>query len=170
MAATAYDADDGSDRMIFTEPCGPVNRIVFAVFGALTFLAPWELLIRPGHPFELGKLPFWFISIGALSVGLPLLTGAALGLSRTLVIDFAARRFDESGRGSFGLRLARACGFDELDEIVVVEDTWSDGPPQWRLEARFSTTPKPWPIRTLLSEVGANALADEIRARIARAA
>lgn len=162
---TLYDAPDGSDRMIFHEPCGLVQRAVFFFGGAMTFLAPWELLIRPGHPFELGKLPFWFISAGAMSIGIPLLIAAILGVERTLVIDFAARRFEEHGRGRFGLRILRALPFEQLDELAVVEETWSDGPSQWLVEARFGCVPKPLPIRTLVTESGAKALLDAIERR-----
>lgn len=163
---TRYDAPDGSDRMTFHEPCGLVLRAVLLFGAAVTFMAPWELLIRPGHPFELGKLPFWFISAGALSIGLPMLVGAILGLERTLTIDFSERRFEEAGRGQFGLRLNRSRPFDHLDDLAVIEHQWSDGPVEWSVEARFRAPGKPWPIRTLTNEVAALALRDTIAARM----
>lgn len=164
---TRYDAPDGGDRMIFHEPCGPVLRAVLFFGAAVTFMAPWELLIRPGHPFELGALPFWFISAGALSIGLPLLVGAILGLDRTLTIDFVERRFEEAGRGQFGISLHRARPFDQLEDLAVVENQWSDGPVEWRVEARFRVPGKPWSIRTLTNEAAALALRDTIAARMA---
>lgn len=163
-----YDAPDGSDRMIFPDSLHVVVRIMLAGFGAMTFLAPWELLIRPGHPFTFGALPFWFIAIGALSVGVPILFGALLGFERTLTLDFEGRRFVETTTAAFGLRFTRAHRFEDLVALDVVEHDWSDGPTEWDVTARFATARRPWSIRRLGSEASARALVDEIRLRMDR--
>lgn len=163
-----YDAPDGTDRMIFHEPLFVGVRILLAVGGAVTLLALWELLIRPGRPFHLAMLPFWFVSLGALSIGLPLLFGAIMGFERTLTLDFERRRVLDTTTAAFGLRFDRARDFAELVDFVVTESSWSDGPPNWVVGARFSTGDRPWSIRSLASEGAARALIDEIRARMHR--
>ncbi|MCE1236008.1 MAG: hypothetical protein LWW93_06580 [Hyphomicrobiales bacterium] len=165
-------AEDGGDRMVFTNRFPVAIRIVLAVIGAMTFLAPWELLIRPGHPFQWAMIPFWIISLGALSVGLPVLVAALVGLETTMTIDFERRRFVETAAGAFGLRFSRARDFSALVDLSVEEDTFSDGPSSWDVIARFSVPAgrKPWTIRSLASEPAAEALRVEIRSRMERAA
>jgi hypothetical protein len=164
-----YDAADGGARMVFDETFPWPLRLLLGAFGLMTFVAPWDLLIRPGHPFELGKLPFWFLSLGALSIGVPLLAAAVAGPERTLAIDFDRGLFVETTRFAFGWVVARSRRFADLDRLEVVEQDWSDGPSEWRLAARFAATAKPWPIRTLRSRAAAEALRDEIAERLAAA-
>ena len=170
--STIDDAEDGGGGMVFTTRMPLPIRIVLAVIGAMTFLAPWELLIRPGHPFEWGKIPFWIISLGAVAVGTPVLAAALLGLETTLTIDFERRRFVETTTGAFGLHFDRARDFAALVDLTVVEDAFSDGPSSWDVTAQFSrpVRSKPWTIRSLATQAAAEALRAEIRARIDRAA
>ncbi len=169
--ATIYDTDDGRGGMVFDEPSGIVRRIVFTGFGLTTFLAPWELLIRPrGDPFTLGMLPLWFVSLGALSVGVPMIVGGVLGPSRRLEIDFGARRVIERGKGAFGIAFASSRDFDQIAAVDVVENNWSDGPSEWDVVLRFADGAKPWNVRRLTTEAAARALAEEILARMGRAA
>lgn len=160
---------EGSGYPTFEEPTTPVTRTVFAVFGLATFLAPWELLIRPGHPFELGKLPFWLISLGALAIGAPMVIAAILGPSRRLVVDTDRRLFVETTRAAFGLNLSRSRRFADLVELAVVEDDWTDGPATWRVEARFRASRRPWTIRTFAGRAAAERQRDDLAARIVRA-
>lgn len=160
---------EGHGHPTFEEPTTPVTRAVIAVFGLATLLAPWDLLIRPGHPFELGKLPFWFISLGALAIGVPMLIGAILGPSRRLVVDTDRHLFVETTRAAFGLNLSRSRRFADLVGLAVVEDDWSDGPSTWRVEARFRESRRPWTIRTFLDRVAAERLRADLAERIVRA-
>lgn len=166
MLRGLYDAGDG-DRMVFVDGFGLLPRLVFGGLGVLSLLAPWELLIRSGDPFRLVVLPFWIISLGALSVGVPMLIGAVLGLERTLVVDMDQRYVVETTRGAFGLRYERRRHFVDLIDLEVEESSFSDGPTRWNVIARFATG-KPWPIRTLETEAGARDLVAEIRDRMAR--
>lgn len=161
-----YDATDGSDRMVFDEPLPLPLRFVFVAFGAMTFLAPWELLIRPGHPFRLGALPFWFISFAALSIGLPLIVAGLLGPQRNLSLDFHGRCLRETVRIVFRMELVRVRRFAELASLAVIEVDWSDGPSDWRIDAVFRDGSRPWPIRRLTSQAAAEALRDEILTRM----
>lgn len=167
--ATIYDTDDGG--MVFDEPSGIVQRVVFTGFGLTTLLAPWELLIRPrGSIFTLGMLPFWFISLGALSIGVPMIVGGVLGLSRRLEFDFRARRVIERGKGAFGIAFASVRDLDRIATVDVAENAWSDGPSEWDVVLRFADGAKPWSVRRLTTEAAARALAEEILARMGRGA
>lgn len=165
-----YDAEDGGDRMVFTNRLPTAIRVVLALVGAMTFLAPYELLVGPGHPFQWAMIPFWIISIGALAVGLPVLAAALVGLETTMTIDFERRRFVETATGAFGLRFGRARDFAALVDLSVEEDTFSDGPSSWDVIARFSDPAgrKPWTIRSLDSPAAAEGLLAEIRMRMER--
>ncbi len=158
-----------TDRLRFDEPLTWSARILLAGFGAATFLAPWDLLVRPGHAFELGKVPFWFISAGALAVGLPCLVAALLGVSRSVEVDFDRRLIVERGRGGFGIVFDRSRRVADLVGVEVVENAWSDGPSGWEVEARFGIG-RPWRLSCHRDRASAEAKRDEIRARLAAAA
>jgi hypothetical protein len=157
---------EANDTMTFHEPFGPADRVIVAAGGLFTFMAPWELLIKHGHnPFRLVMLPFWVISLGALSIGLPLLASAMLGGGRTLVFDFAARTLVERVEGSFRFGWTRTRSFAQIAALAVVEDRWTDGPAEWLIEARPANGGKPWHIAKRTSEKAATALAEEIACR-----
>ncbi|NLH83149.1 MAG: hypothetical protein GX458_20270 [Phyllobacteriaceae bacterium] len=146
---------------------GPAVRVLLGGFGLFTFLAPWELLVRPGHPFELAELPFWLVSLGALAVGLPMLAGEILGLAREIVVDFDRRLVVETTRGDFGLRFCRALRFADVVAVEMVENDWSDGPSTWEVVARIAGARRAWSIHTFSGRQAAEALRDDLATRIA---
>jgi hypothetical protein len=165
-SASPLPTEPATDRLRFDEPMTIAARILLAGFGAMTFLAPWDLLIRPGHAFEFGKLPFWFLSAGALAVGLPCLFAAILGISRSVAIDFERRLLIERGRGGFGISFDRSRRFADLIGLEVVENAWSDGPSTWEVEAHFGIG-RPWRLARHRDRATAEAMRATLAARIA---
>ena len=168
-SASPLITEPATDRLRFDEPMTIAARILLAGFGAMTFLAPCDLLIRPGHPFEFGKLPFWFLSAGALAVGLPCLLAAVLGVSRSVAVDFERRLLIERGRGGFGISFDRSRRFADLIGLEVVENAWSDGPSVWEVEAHFGIG-RPWRLAVHRERAMAEAMREMLAARIAAGA
>src|SRR5262245_39856101 len=78
---------------VYHQPLTAVTRVFFLAGAAVTLLAPYDLLIRPGVPvFQLGMIPFWVIAGGACLVGLILLAAAILGYTKTVSFDRLRRR------------------------------------------------------------------------------
>lgn len=158
---------EDEDALVFHHPMPWVVRIVVGAGGCFTFLAPWDLLFRPGlHPFQLGMLPFWFISLGALAVGMPMLAAAIVGATRTVTFDFRRRRLiDVFDSRTFGLRWARAHGFADIADIVVEKNGFTDGPDEWDVSVRIRNRERPLPLATRSTEAAADALAQRLRER-----
>jgi hypothetical protein len=155
------------ERLVFHEPFGILARIIIGAFGMLTFLAPWDLLIRPYiDPFQWRMWPAWLISLGALSIGIPFVLAAGLGFERTVVLDFSNRTITEHGRGTLGIGFTRRRPIDSITAIVVVKEGWSDGPPAWRVEARFTEKVGTWDIALRDSREAADMLATELSIRL----
>lgn len=161
---------DDDDLCVFHHPMPAFVRIVIGIGACFTFLAPWELLLRPGlHPFHLGMLPFWIISLGALSIGLPLLAAAIVGATRTLTFDFRRRRLIEVlDSRTFGLTWTRDFGFAEIAAIAVEKNTFTDGPDEWDVFVRVRDRKRPLAVAKRSSEEAADALARRLGDRMGR--
>jgi hypothetical protein len=154
-------------RLVFREPFGIVSRILIGAFGLLTFIVPWDLLIRPYiDPFQWRMWPAWLISIAALSIGVPFVLAAALGFDRTVTLDFSRNTISERGRGTLGIGFARTRPLDSVTAIVIVKEGWSDGPPHWRVEARFTEKVGTWDIALRDTREAAEQLAMELSIRL----
>ncbi|MDK9696928.1 MAG: hypothetical protein OEL76_11095 [Siculibacillus sp.] len=156
------EATSGRD-LVHRETTGAATRVILAVAGCFTLLAPWELLIRPGvNPFQWGMAPFWAISFGALSVGVPCFLGAVFGPSRTLHFDAGRRELIDRGAISTGLAWARTHAFADLGPIVVAENDWSDGPSTWVVELTVAGRKRPLRVVDLPTKAGAEAVAADL--------
>lgn len=159
---------DAPNEIVFHTPMPTFVRILLAGAAAMTFLAPWELLIRPRvDPFHLAMLPFWIISLGALSIGLPLLLAAIVGADRTVRFDAERRRLIETGRTAAGLTWNRAWGFDEIETVVVEKDTFTENGESWDVFLRLRGRKKRFPVAARGSRAAAETLADRLRQCIA---
>lgn len=155
---------EAPNEIVFHTPMPTFVRILLGGAAALTFLAPWELLIRPrGDPFQIAMLPFWIISLGALSIGVPLLLAAIVGAERTVRFDGERRRLIETGRTAGGLTWARAWGFDEVETVMVEEDTFTENGESWDVFLRLRGRKQPFAIASRGSRAAAEALADRLR-------
>lgn len=118
-------------QLVFRQVMGPGTRFVIALAGLFCFFPTYDLLIRPGvNVLRPGMLPFWFIALGAMALGLLLLAAAILGITRTLVFDADAAEMRELGAGAFGLRWRRRVDLRELGAPDVRREDDSDRPPR----------------------------------------
>lgn len=152
-----------ANTLTFHQPFGTASRILVGLAGAATLIAPYELLIRPGVPvFTLGMVPFWFISLGALSVGAIFVGAALFGISRTVTFDPARRVMDVHGDGSLGMRVRRSHPFADLGAMRVDEHYDSDGPTRYRLSIAIAGRKRPFEINVFPSRPEAETAADAV--------
>lgn len=136
-----------------------------AVAGLFCFLPAHELLIRPGVPvLRLGMLPMWIVSLGALSIGVPLIAAAILGISRTVMVDPHATDLRELGAGAFGLRFQRRHAFRDQGQPTVRRDDFTDGPPRCEVVVPNAARKRPILIETYADETAAGDAARRIAA------
>jgi hypothetical protein len=155
--------------LLFRQNSSAGLRGFVAVAGLICLFPTYDLLIRPGVPvLQLGMLPMWIISLGALALGLMLLAAAVLGISRTVIFDPAGGEMLELSAADFGLRWRRRHGFRDLGSPDVVRDRDSDGPPYYRVVILCAGMKRPIEIERYPDEAAARAAAQRISAVIAQ--
>jgi hypothetical protein len=132
----------------------PAERIFVGIAGLICLLPAWDFFGRHRlNPFQLGFLPFWVIVLAAGSMAVVLLAGAILGGTRTVILDGSARTLELRHRYWRRAR-NRSWRFDELGPLEIVEDNWSDGPPNYRLMIAAKHG-KPVPLRQFSAKADA---------------
>ena len=133
------------------------ERIFVGIAGAICLLPAWDFFGRHRlNPFQLGFLPFWLIVLAAGGMAVFLLAGAIVGGTRTVTIDATARTLELRHRYWRRAR-NRSWRFDELGPLEVVEDNWSDGPPDYRLTIAIRDG-KPLTLRRFAAKADAEAV------------
>jgi hypothetical protein len=158
-----------SDGPVYREPMSIVTRIILAAAAAVTLLAPYELLIKPGiSVFQLGMIPCWAIAGGAIFVGLVFLAAAVLGFSKTVRFDPLGRRMTMQADGLFRLCWSSSHPFDRLGEPAVRADSSSDGPTVYRLEIPIDGWKRRFQVAVFDSAETAEAEASRLRTLLGR--
>jgi hypothetical protein len=148
----------------FHEPFPAALRIALALGGMLTFLAPYELLIRPGiDELMLTTAPLWFISIAATAMGLSVVGLAVAGLTRTVLVDVYTRTIRVDMRGWFGVTHAWRHHFDRVTSVEMRREE-DEGPPTFLIEAQLTTQKRPLLITRFQNETEANVCLARVRA------
>jgi hypothetical protein len=79
-------------RIDFTEIMSTATRVFLFILGLFPWLAPYELLIKPGwSEFSLAMLFFLVISLGAIAVSLGFIGAAVFGMNQTVTFELTAR-------------------------------------------------------------------------------
>ncbi len=152
------------DDAIYHEPMRGLARLLLFLAGLVPFLAPYELLIRPGVPvFRLGMIPLWVIAIGATCIGTVLLAGAVLGFTKTVHFELQRRLVIVRADGILGLSHVRTYAFERLGMPGVRRDDSSEGPPDYRLEIPVAGRRRPMEIAVFKTEAEATTQADRLR-------
>lgn len=126
------------NRIEFTERMSAGLRVFLFVVGLLPWLAPYELLIRPGWTgFSIFTLFFLVISLGAVAVSLAFIGGAIFGLNQTLTIDRARRTITHAYESTAFPLKVRTYAFGQLQSIEIVEHNWDNGPSTYGLKFTF---------------------------------
>jgi hypothetical protein len=164
-----YRSGQDSGDPIYHQPMTVVMRVFVFIGAALTFLAPYDLLIRPGIPvFQLGMIPAWIIAGGASLLGVLLLMAAILGFSKTVRFDLAGRRMVLRADGIFRITRIWSYPFDRLGTPAVRADSSSDGPTVYRLEIPIEGRRRLYEIAVFDTRETANAEADRLRTILRR--
>ena len=154
----------GSNDAFYHQPMPVSMRVILVIGAAITLLAPYELLIKPGVPvFRLGMVPLWVIAGGASLIGVTLLAAAVLGFAKTVRFDFASRRMILRADGIFRISRIWSYPFDRLGVPAVRVDTSTEGPPTYRLEIPINGRRRPFEIAEFQTEELAKAEADRLR-------
>ncbi len=156
--------EDGSLTFVHLNPWP--NRMIIGAAGLIPLMAPYELLWRQSAPFSLAMLPFWLLSIMALSIALPLILGAILGISGQTVIDPAGRELRTHAIGMGSLRWTRVYPLATIATIDVRENDFFEAGPSYDLYATFRNRKRPLRLWSFTSEDRALHVAAIVKERI----
>ncbi len=118
-------------------------RIFVFVVGLFPFLAPYELLIRPGwQGFSPLLLPFIIISLGASIIGITFMLAGILGLNQRLVFDAKRRITLYAYETSVTPLREQRYPFPEVGHIAIITHDWDSGPSTYSLQVTFADNRK----------------------------
>jgi len=109
------------------------------LLGLLPWLAPYELLIKPGWTgFSLYLLFLFIISLGAIALGLFFFAAALFGLNQTLIFDRKSRSITHAYEATLIPLRVKKYSFNQLTSIESVRHDWSDSPTTYGLKFTFA--------------------------------
>ena len=123
----------------FTEQMSTGLRLFLFLVGLLPWMAPYELLIKPGWTgFHVITIFFIIISLGAIAVSLAFIGGAIFGLNQTLTIDPANRLITHAYESAVIPLRVRKYTFNQLKSIEIMTHDWDSGPSTHGLKFIFT--------------------------------
>jgi hypothetical protein len=118
-----------NDQIVFSEGMPVGLRILLIAAGFVPFLAPYDLLIRPGWTrFSLPLVFAIVISLGAVAVGLLLIFSALFGLNQVLHFDGSTRTILYTYETPLIPIRRFRYQFGDMAEMKVNVHEWSDAP------------------------------------------
>ena len=106
--------------------------------GLLPWLAPYELLIKPGWTgFNVMTLVFAAISLGAIAISLAFIGGAVFGMNQTATFDLTSRTITHRYETAVNALRTKHYSFDDMTKSEVREHDWDSGPRTYSLEINF---------------------------------
>lgn len=123
---------DGQIQIKERVPAGV--RIVLFLIGLFPWLAPVELLLKPGCTgFSIMTVFFVVISLGAIVVSLFFLAAAIFGMNQTLTVDPKTRTIIHAFESSIAPLHEKKYPFEQLKGVEIVPHEWSDEPSSYGL-------------------------------------
>jgi hypothetical protein len=130
-------------RIEFIERMSTRMRVFLFVVGLFPWIAPYELLIKPGWTgFNLFSVFFIVISLGAIVVSLGFIGGAILGLNQTLIFDADSRIVLYRYETSITKLREKSYSFRDISSIEVYAHDWESRPASYGLRIVFSNKRK----------------------------
>jgi hypothetical protein len=127
-----------NDEIRITETMSTGVRIFLFVLGLLPWMAPYELLIKPGWTgFHIFTLVFLAISLGAIAVSLGFIGAAVFGMNQTATFDLAARTVTHRYETAVNALRTKRYSFHEITKSEVRQHVWDNGPNTYSLEIYF---------------------------------
>ncbi len=132
-----------NDQITFSERMPTGVRILLIVFGLIPFLAPYDLLIRPGWTsFNLMLVFAIIISLGAVAVGFLFIFSGLFGLNQALHFDGSTRTIDYAYETPLIPIRRFRYQFDDVSEMKVITHDWSDAPSTYGVQVIFNDNRK----------------------------
>jgi hypothetical protein len=132
-----------SEPILLSERMPAGLRVFMVLVGLFPFIAPYELLLRPGwREFNLALLISILVSLGAVAVGLICLAAGLFGLNQTLRLDPSTHTLIYTYETALTPLRKRVYRFEDLTNLEVTCHDWSDGPSTCSLRLFFSDRKK----------------------------
>ena len=113
-------------------------RTFLFIMGFLPWLAPYELLIKPGWTgFSIMTLVFAAISLGAIAISLGFIGAAVFGMNQTVTFDLTARTITHRYETAVNALRTKRYSFSDMTKSEVREHDWDSGPRTYSLEIYF---------------------------------
>ncbi|MFZ5818268.1 MAG: hypothetical protein ACOYYJ_00060 [Chloroflexota bacterium] len=126
-------------RLEFTETLSTGMRVFLFILGLFPWLAPYELLIKPGwSEFSLVMLFFLSISLGAIAVSFGFIGAALFGLNQTIIFDLKDQTVTHRYESAVNALRTKRYAFRDIIKTEVREHDWENGPDTYSLEIHFA--------------------------------
>jgi len=113
-------------------------RVFLFLLGLLPWLAPYELLIKPGWTgFHISTLVFLAISLGAIAVSLGFIGAAVFGMNQTATFNLSTRTITHRYETAVNALRTKNYSFNDISRSEVREHDWDSGPNTYSLEIYF---------------------------------
>ena len=125
-------------KIEITETMSTGVRTFLFIMGFLPWLAPYELLIKPGWTgFSIMTLVFAAISLGAIAISLGFIGAAVFGMNQTVTFDLTARTITHRYETAVNALRTKRYSFSDMTKSEVREHDWDSGPRTYSLEIYF---------------------------------
>ncbi len=125
-------------KIEITETMSTGIRVFLFLLGLLPWLAPYELLIKPGWSgFNVLTLFFAAISLGAIAISLGFIGAAVFGMNQTATFDLTTHTITHRYATAVNALRTKRYSFNDLTKSAVREHNWDSGPNTYSLEIYF---------------------------------
>jgi hypothetical protein len=152
-----------NDQIVFSERMPVGLRILLVVFGFVPFLAPYDLLFRPGWTgFSLPLVFAIVISLGAVAVGLLFIFSGLFGLNQMLHFNGSTRTIYYAYETPLIPIRRFRYHFGDVTEMKVNAHDWSDGPTTYGVQVILNDGRKT-EVGSFAKEIEADEALDKVR-------
>ena len=132
------------ETLEFIHSLSPVARILFALFGFVPLLAPYELLIKPSWQDGVSFVLVFFlvISLGAVFVSLFLFTAALFGRSQHFQFDASKRLLVYRFKTAFIPAGQEIYPFDRIESLEIKVNEWDSRPDTYDIVVKIAGRPE----------------------------
>lgn len=128
-----------NSKIEITETMSTGIRVFLFLLGLLPWLAPYELLVKPGWTgFHISTLVFLIISLGAIGISLGFIGAAIFGMNQTVTFDLAAHTITHRYATAVNPWRTKRYSFNNITKSEVREHNWDSGPNTYSLEIYFN--------------------------------
>jgi hypothetical protein len=125
-------------KIEITETMSTGIRAFLFIVGLFPWLAPYQLLIKPGWTgFNIATLFFLIISLGAIAVSFGFIGAAVFGMNQTTSINLSARAITHRYETTVNALRTKHYTFRDIAKTEVREHDWDSGPNTYSLEIHF---------------------------------